>query len=271
MGNMVNHTLKIFNSTIHYLKIGKGDHVILAFHGFSEIAAGFEQIREAFGESYSLIAMDFPWHGESKWIENREFGENDLVLFVEAMMGKYGFEKFSVLGFSMGGRLALTLAKRLPERIRQIFLVAPDGIKTAFVFDLAVYPIWGKRIFYMVMKKPGLLFFFVKVLYKYRRISRFMYEFTYNHMDTQEKRDRIYNTWVSLKQFSPSVTEVQKIINQHQLPVHLFFGKTDEVIRPEVGEYFRKNIVHATLDILPKGHKLIHPVLIPYLKKYLNG
>jgi pimeloyl-ACP methyl ester carboxylesterase len=267
---MVDHTLKIFNSSIHYIKTGKGKHVILAFHGFSENATGFNQISEALGDSHTLIAPDFPWHGQTDWVENRVFTKDDFFRVIESILKQYDIEKFSVLGFSMGGRLALNLVEKFPERIKQVFLVAPDGIKTAFVFDLAVYPLWGKWIFRTVMRKPGLFFFLVKLLYKTGGISRFMYEFTFNHMNTQEKRDRIFYTWVSLKKLSPSVPESKKIINQYKIPVHLFFGKTDEVIRPEVGKYFMEGLDHATLDIIPKGHKLIHPVLIPYLKKYLN-
>jgi pimeloyl-ACP methyl ester carboxylesterase len=200
---------------------------------------------------------------------SKPVGQPDMLQGL-AMIGiKESVDHFSMFGFSMGGRIVLSLLPKLHPRVEQVFLAAPDGIKTQKVFDVAVYPAWGRWLFRMVSKKPELFFFLLRILRQWGRISKFMYEFTTNHMDTREKRDRIYYTWVTLKNFTPDVAALKNWLNEKQLPVHLFFGETDEVITPSVGRYFQEDLPHCTLDVIPKGHKLIDPVLVPYLKPYL--
>lgn len=256
------------NSEVHYLKFGSGPRHVVAFHGFSEDAAGFVSIAPAFEPQYTLHAFDFPFHGHTQWREGRAFTEQDFYKIIAEWMVREEVERFSILAFSMGGRLAMELVLAFPEMVDQVFLIAPDGIKTHPAFNVAVYPVWGRWLFRLVTHKPSLLSFAVRLLYRSRIISRFLYEFTSNHMDTPEKRERIFQTWMSLKHFEPGIKEVKRVLNEHRIPIHLFFGIRDEVIRPEVGQSFVKDLPHATLDILPRGHKLIDPTLIPFLKKY---
>lgn len=257
------------SSAIHCLRIGSGPKAVLAFHGFSEDAAGFLELAPAFGAEYAVYAFDFPWHGRTRWNEKDPLTLDDLQAIVQQLLLQEGIRKFSLMGFSMGGRLCLCLAEAFAGQLESVFLMAPDGIRTHRVFNVAVYPVWGRWLFRIVTRRPGLFFYLVKLLYRNRQISRFLYEFTLNHMDTREKRERIFQTWVSLKHFVPNLPRVTQVLNAHEIPVHLFFGEYDKVIRPDVGRELMAGMRNATLDVVPKGHKLISPTLVPFLKQYL--
>lgn len=257
------------SSAIHCLRIGSGPKAVLAFHGFSEDSAGFLELAPAFGVEYTVYAFDFPWHGRTRWREKRPLSPDDLEAIVQQLLLQEGIQRFSMFGFSMGGRLCLCLAEAFAGRLDALFLAAPDGIRTHKVFNVAVYPVWGRWLFRIITRRPGLFFYIVKLLYRNRRISRFLYEFTVNHMDTREKRERIFQTWVSLKHFVPDLSGVKQVLNTHEVSVHLFFGEYDKVIRPGVGRVLISGLNHATLDIVPKGHKLVSSALVPFLKPYL--
>ncbi len=254
---------------IHYLRFGNGPKTMIAFHGFSEDARSFLELAPALEPLYRVFAIDFPFHGKTEWPGNEEFSPEDMIAVIEMLGAKEGFERFSLFGFSMGGRVVLSMLPHIYRQLDKLFLAAPDGIHTQKAFNIAVYPAWGRYLFRLISKKPDLFFFLLRIAYKHGRISRFMYEFTSNHMDTREKRERIYNTWMTLKHFQPDIPRLKALIDKEPIECHLFFGKTDEVIRPAIGTEFQKNMQHCTLDIIPKGHKLIDPVLIPYLKPYL--
>lgn len=256
-------------SRVHVLKMGHGKATLLAFHGFSEKASGFKQIMPALADTYTVYAFDFPFHGQTDWQEKADFTVNELITLIDQLASREQFTAFALMGFSMGGRLCLRLVAPFRHRLTRIFLIAADGIRTHKVFDIAMYPVWGRWLFRWVMQRPHFFFRVVGILYRSRLISRFLYEFAHNHMDTKEKRQRIFYTWVSLKNFSPPVAKVQALLVADGIPVHLFFGARDEVIRPEVGEAFCKHVPQATFDLIPKGHQLVHPVLIPYLQKYV--
>ncbi len=254
---------------ISYLSFGHGERALIAFHGFSENARSFLALAPILSGKYRVFALDFPFHGKSEWPPEIDFGLEDMIAVIEMLSAKENFDRFALMGFSMGGRIILSIIPFLYEQIEKLFLIAPDGIYTQKAFNVAVYPAWGRYLFRLISKNPRLFFFFLRLAYKYGRISRFMYEFTNNHMDTRTKRERIYHTWMILKNFRPDIPTVKSIIHERQIPCHLFFGKADEVIRPEIGKEFQKGIPYCTLDIIPKGHKLIDPILIPYLKPYL--
>lgn len=256
-------------SRVHVLKMGHGKETLLAFHGFSEKATGFKQIMPALADTYTVYAFDFPFHGQTDWQEKADFTVTTLVALIDQLANREQFSVFALMGFSMGGRLCLRLVAPFRHRLTRIFLIAADGIRTHKVFDIAMYPVWGRWLFHWVMQHPHFFFRVVGILYRSRLISKFLYEFAHNHMDTAEKRQRIFYTWVSLKNFSPHVASVQELLIADGIPVHLFFGARDEVIRPEVGEAFYKQVPQATFDLIPKGHQLVHPVLIPYLQKYV--
>jgi len=268
-GSVYEGFLQYRQGRIHYLRFGTGPKTMIAFHGFSEDARSFLELAPALSSKYRVFAIDFPFHGKTEWPGKDEFGPEDMVAIIDMLEAKEGFDHFSLFGFSMGGRVVLTILPQLYSQTDKIFLAAPDGIHTQKAFNVAVYPAWGRYLFRLISKNPGLFFFLLRIAYKHGRISRFMYEFTSNHMNTREKRERIYNTWMTLKHFQPDIPALQELIKKELIECHLFFGKTDEVIRPSIGIEFQKNTGHCTLDIVPKGHKLIDPVLIPYLKPYL--
>lgn len=264
------HFLKYKNSSIHYLKFGEGAEVLFAFHGFSENSKSFIFLEKSLKKRFTVYSIDFPYHGKTEWQEDHYFDRPDLYEIINLFRYELKIDRFSIIAFSMGGRMSLNLLHSFGSKINSLILIAPDGIDTHKVFDVAVYPGWGQWLFKKVMLKPQLFFFIVKLLFKTRIVSKFLYEFTLNHMNTEEKRQRIFNTWVSIKNFDVDNEAVKEILNKHQIKLFLFFGKYDEVIRPEVGEKFSKGLNNCDFIIVPKGHLMIKESFNQYLEKALQ-
>ncbi len=170
----------------------------------------------------------------------------------------------------MGGKCALYLTKSFPEKIDDLFLMASDGIKTNKVYNVAVYPLWGRRLFKTTIRHPRWFFFMINTLNKLKILSPWLYKFTFTHMETKEKRQRLYNTWISMAEFNPDIRIVKEKINQFQIQVYLFFGKRDEVIKPEVGMQFSEGLHTCKLTILDRGHYFIDDKLNPFLLKAME-
>jgi 2-succinyl-6-hydroxy-2,4-cyclohexadiene-1-carboxylate synthase len=101
-----------------------GDLVLL--HGFTQTGRSWARVREALGERYRCFAPDLPGHGDS---EARRPASFDAVA---AYVGALKPERFALCGYSMGGRLALDVALRMPARIGRLVLVgASPGIADA--------------------------------------------------------------------------------------------------------------------------------------------
>jgi 2-succinyl-6-hydroxy-2,4-cyclohexadiene-1-carboxylate synthase len=101
--------------------VGSGDRLVLV-HGFTQSARSFDEIASALSESYEVCAVDLPGHGRSGDVDASDLTETARLL------GETGGEAF-YLGYSLGGRVCLTLAHARPDLVRGLVLVgATAGI-----------------------------------------------------------------------------------------------------------------------------------------------
>ena len=100
---------------------GTGRRVVLV-HGFTQSKSSWNLIADQLGKLYEVIAIDLPDHGDSGEIHASSLEDAaDLV-------GRAG-GRASYVGYSLGGRVCLTLALRHPELIESLVLVgATPGI-----------------------------------------------------------------------------------------------------------------------------------------------
>jgi pimeloyl-ACP methyl ester carboxylesterase len=163
------------------------------------------------------------------------------------------------MGFSLGGRMALSLFQLIPDKIEKIILLAPDGLKVNFWYWLATQTKAGNRFFGFTMKKPGWFFGFLKVLSKLKLVNASIFKFVNYYIGDQEVRRLLYSRWTTLRKIRPNVKKIKLLIKENKTPVRLIYGKHDRIILPSVGEKFRKEIEdYCTLSIIHSGHQVLH-------------
>ncbi len=96
---------------------------LLLLHGAIGAADQLAPLASELGNTYQVQALDFSGHG------NKGFPEADfsIALFAEdvlAFMKEQGLEEVSIFGYSMGGYVAMYLAKHHPEKIDKIVTLA---------------------------------------------------------------------------------------------------------------------------------------------------
>lgn len=257
-------------SRFHFTRFGKGKQVLLAFHGFSEAGTSFLPLEPELGSIYTIYAFDLPYHGQTEWLENRHFTTDDLIEMIRLFLQEQNIARFSVLGFSMGGKCALYLSKNFSAQIDALWLLASDGIRTNKIYNVAVYPAWGRELFRTTIAHPGWLFGFVNLATRLRIITPWLQKFTRNHMATREKRQRLYDTWISMAGFNPDIQKVKSAINAHHIKTILIFGKRDEVIPVAVAELFADGLSDCALYRIERGHYFIDQKLLPVLNTILH-
>ncbi len=96
---------------------------LLVLHGFTGSHASWSSVAPALAEDFYVIAPDLPGHGRTDTpspLEKMSMVQqaHRLVDLIESL----SIPKARVLGYSMGGRLALHLAWRYPERVSLLIL-----------------------------------------------------------------------------------------------------------------------------------------------------
>lgn len=95
---------------------------LLCLHGHPGSGQSLSVFTEPLSQRFQTIAPDLRGYGSSQTRTAFEMGEH--LTDLEALLDRYGIHRCLVLGWSLGGILAMELALRLPERISGLILVA---------------------------------------------------------------------------------------------------------------------------------------------------
>jgi pimeloyl-ACP methyl ester carboxylesterase len=109
---------------IRYLDIGEGDAVVL-LHGFAlsaEVNWGLTGLLDSLPQEYRMLALDQRGHGLSDKPHDPEDYGLEFVEDVVRLLEELEIEKAHIVGYSMGGSLALRLAAGHPDRVRSVVI-----------------------------------------------------------------------------------------------------------------------------------------------------
>ena len=103
---------------------------VVLLHGFLGSAGDWNHIAGALSEEFLCVTPDLPGHGGSIGLPDDAYNFGGAARAVTGLMDGLGVRRATVAGYSMGGRLALYLALRHPERCAGLFLEsASPGIE----------------------------------------------------------------------------------------------------------------------------------------------
>jgi pimeloyl-ACP methyl ester carboxylesterase len=258
------------NNTIAFKKFGTGERYIISFHGFGQAAFRWGILESYLGNNFTLIAFDLPFHGDTQWNQKENFTVEKLVDIIKQVLPNSN-EKFYLLGYSMGGRIALRLLQHIPKQIEKVVLLAPDGLHKNFWYRFATHTIVGRNLFYKSMKNPRLLFSIAKKLRAKGALSKGQYDLAEYYVSNETSRMAIYYRWMGTRHFQPDLTLIRSLIVKNHIPVVMVFGKHDKIIVADKGILFTKGLEkYATLKLLDTGHYFLRESYAPLIASYFN-
>ncbi|MEG4226072.1 2-succinyl-6-hydroxy-2,4-cyclohexadiene-1-carboxylate synthase [Microcoleus sp. N9_B2] len=121
------------NYQFHYtLTDNKNQPLILLLHGFTGNNQDFSSVISLLSKSYCCLAVDLPGHGETRVIGDEScYNMPNTAQALIQLLNDLQIDKCLLLGYSMGGRLALYMTLHFPERFEKVVLEsASPGLKT---------------------------------------------------------------------------------------------------------------------------------------------
>lgn len=256
---MTGHFFTYKKSQLYYRKSGNGPKLLFCFHGYGRDSYTFSFLDEALGKAYTIIAIDSPYHGKTKW-DDPVFRPADLahVLLALAADNNSKQQRFSLLGFSMGGRIALNLAQYLAPHIERVVLLAPDGLKFNFWHWFSTHTWVGNKLFDYTVHHPAWLLKVVRFAEKANIITRNLATFVRYYLEDTDERLVLYRRWIIMKKFRPRLPLIKKLIARHKIKVRMLFGNYDRIIHSAGGHAFLKSIEEfATVKVIDAGHDVL--------------
>ncbi|MCA1727312.1 MAG: alpha/beta fold hydrolase [Actinobacteria bacterium] len=112
---------------------GRGEPVYL-LHGLGGTKVSWMPLLQSLGERYTVVAPDFPGHGESDK-PKAEYSAAYYADVIRKLMDALGTGPGAMIGNSLGGRVALEMAVRYPKRVTALATLgaAVPGIRWRYL------------------------------------------------------------------------------------------------------------------------------------------
>lgn len=111
--------------SISLMEAGEGPPVLM-LHGLGATKASFLPTITALADTHRVIAMDLPGFGNSDKPLRGAYDPAFFAAAAAALLDALDIDRAAVLGNSMGGRAAIELGLRAPERVERLVLLAPS-------------------------------------------------------------------------------------------------------------------------------------------------
>lgn len=242
------------SSKLHYSVYGNSEKILLMFHGFGHTHKNMREIEEALSLDYKVYSFDLFFHGFSEWNnEDKPLTSEFWNQLIAAFLKQNQIEKFSVLGFSLGGKLALSLVDHFANDLEKLYLIAPDGLKTNFWYSVATSkPLKG--LFRKIILNPDFFNKLLKVLTRFKFLDKSSARFASIQMNSRDKRRRVYYTWTVLKGITPNLLRVVESLNAKAISTELFVGEYDRIIPMQLVRSFSDRLLNKKFIVLKSGH-----------------
>ncbi|WP_212936010.1 2-succinyl-6-hydroxy-2,4-cyclohexadiene-1-carboxylate synthase [Bacillus hominis] len=105
-----------------YEVVGSGEPLLL-LHGFTGSMETWRSFIPSWSEQFQVILVDIVGHGKTESPEDvTHYDIQNVALQMKELLDHLHIENAHVLGYSMGGRLAITMTCLYPEYVRSLLL-----------------------------------------------------------------------------------------------------------------------------------------------------
>jgi len=235
---------------------------VFLLHGLMSYRGVWARTIESLKENYYCITYDHLGFGES---DKPRDGDFTIVKQAERVLkaaDHFGFNKFSVVGHSMGGQIATYLASRLaPERVHK--LVSVDGVVTGELSHRAqtlnrLLVVVGEKIpvIYSIyrwmfdLSKPFACWGFQIWFHQPEKLPFDSWKLDRHMAINPEAAKSAFRAWKSLNS-----TNLTPFISNIAAPTLIIFGKQDGTVPIEQAYLFKEQLPAAQLEVIDNcGH-----------------
>lgn len=236
------------------IESGAGRPVLLV-HGFLVSHLEFDDVIDPLAARFRVVAPDLPGFGDSEKPSPTRYGYG-VESFAEALadvIAAMELGRVSLLGHSMGGAVALTLAASHPELVERLVLV--DALVYPFPLELrsrvSLLPVLGPFLFKQLYGRGTFRGYFREHVFSPEfdvpldRIDRY-----YDQFNTPAARESAYAVLSAMTDTRAVVARIPRV----KAPTLVVWGRHDRLLPPVFGQRLAREIGGARLELLDAGH-----------------
>ncbi|AWU44117.1 alpha/beta fold hydrolase [Blattabacterium punctulatus] len=238
-----------------YIKKGTG-HPLILLHGLMGGLSNFNALLNFFPEKgYQVIIPVLPLYKMPLFLTNIY----SLSKYIIHFLIEIGIENSTLIGNSLGGHIALIIAKKRIDLVHSLVLTGSSGL-----FEKAFGDAFPKRENYEYIRKKS-----QEVFYDPKIATKELVDEVFHIVN--DKKKGIKTLYIAKSSMKYNMSKDLSVIEK---PICLIWGKQDPVTPPEVAKEFHRLLPRSELYWIDKcGHvpMMEHPKkFIKILEKWLS-
>jgi pimeloyl-ACP methyl ester carboxylesterase len=229
------HSLFLDGLEVSYLEGGKGKPIVFV-HGIGGQSQDWAALlRELVRDGFHVLAMDLPGFGETSKPRERSYSISQQANFVKSFLDAMRLERVTLVGVSMGGWIAATVALDQPQRVEKLVLMDSAGFAFKPSFDTTLFtprtPAQVEMLLALVTPRPP-------------RVPNFVKEDVVRQSGSRG--------WVierALASMGTGAGLLDGRFSSMKPPLLLLWGKQDGVTPLTLGEAMHKAVPNSVLEV----------------------
>jgi pimeloyl-ACP methyl ester carboxylesterase len=273
--SLVPRTVQVNGNTIFYVVKGAGEPLIM-IHGYGAAIWLWEKQIDLLSRRYRVYALDLLGHGFSDR-PRIAYTPEVYIHFFRDFMDAIGVEKATLIGNSMGGGLAWSVAGLFPERVDKLILIdciPPDvlgqvrndsfrSLAALERFPFLLYLVYANR------NRDSVKWILQECVTDKALITPEVVDRQYGFSRMKGTTWSLYSTFRNAK----DAMKLKECLSRIDRSTLLIWGEDDLLFPPSVGESLQRAIRGAKLHIIEKsGHipmwetpEKVNPLLLAFL------
>ena len=234
------HTNKI---DLHAEQISQKGFPLLMLHGWGQSSEALKSLGTLLSSKCQVHLADLPGFGRSSPPDEVWNSFQYAERFIK-YLDEQNISQTDLLGHSFGGKVAMSLASRFPDRVRKLTLIAPSGLRRKRT--------WTEQCRYQAIRWSGKG---IKAIDKLLRTNFFKQNFAPRFGSADYKQAGPMRSIL--------VKSVNEDLSEHILmikaPTLILWGEDDRETPLEMAKRLHRLISNSRLLVFPgKGHQLYH-------------
>jgi len=256
---------------LHYRDSGNPNlPAIVLIHGFGASLHTWEAWAQDLQKDFRVIRFDLPGFGLTGPEPMQNYSDDRVNTILIKLLDTANIQKVTIIGNSIGGRIAWYFAAKHPERTEKLVLISPDGFKSPGISynnqpEIPCYLNSIKYIFPQFLFKQNLELAYTNPSVLTETLFERYYELALYPGNRQAMLDRMRATVLK---------DPQSFLKEIHCPTLLLWGDNDRMIPLSNAQDYLRLMPQASLQVLPNiGHlpqEESANVSLPFLREFLK-
>ena len=234
-------------------------HASVAIHGFSRPLEDMMAVRPLLSKDTAVLMPHLAAHGQSSG-HHRPLDPELWYAAIDQILENEGLQfNGTLIGYSLGGRVALSWWTDQPHRFDRVLVMAPDGLLKNPGYRFSVDTAVGRAWLNQSGRQRSSLVQLLNTLRSVRVLPAHFHQFSLFHLETADMWSMVIDCWISLRIFWPSRRSIRRTAKAHPGVLEAHFGERDKVIKPRNSKALKGC---GPVHFHPCGHGLLRPDII---------